>query len=201
MLEGPNTRVLVNCWAGISRSATIATAFLVSWPLTMIWVMSDTDMFVTDAAQGHEAGPGPQANQVSQKCVAEFRIFKRVGSFGNRFNIEINISQFSRLILYKHLLIMIMIETMIWDCSSESSSSCSSDFCCSLFCKTLFPRRGSILGSLGCNLLPAVGARSQTELGPPVRVSEIRFEKIPLLRHFLTQWMKSRGFVQYKVIK
>ena len=75
--------------------------------------MSDTDMFVTDAAQGHEAGPGPQANQVSQKCVAEFRIFKRVGSFGNRFNIEINISQFSRLILYKHLLIMIMIETMI----------------------------------------------------------------------------------------
>ena len=70
-------------------------------------------MFVADAAQGHEAGPGPETNQVSQKCVAEFRIFKRVGSFGNRFNIEINISQFSRLILYKHLLIMIMIETMI----------------------------------------------------------------------------------------
>ena len=70
-------------------------------------------MFVADAAQGHEAGPGTQANQVSQKCVAELRIFKRVGSFGNRFNIEINISQFSRLILYKHLLIMIMIETGI----------------------------------------------------------------------------------------
>ena len=65
--------------------------------------MSDTDMFVTDAAQGHEAGPGAQANQVSQKRVAEFRIFKRVGPFRNRFNIEINISQ--SLILYKHLLI------------------------------------------------------------------------------------------------
>ena len=57
--------------------------------------MSDNDMFVTDAAQGHEAGPGTQANQVSQKCVAEFRIFKRVGRFRNRLNIEINISQFS----------------------------------------------------------------------------------------------------------
>ena len=172
MLEGPDTRVLVNCWAGISRSATIATAFLVSWPLTMIWVMSDTDMFVTDAAQGHEAGPGPQTNQVSQKCVAEFRIFKRVGPVRNRFNIEINIPQISHSyctnILW--LLTVIMIETVIWDCSSESSSSCSSDFCCSLFCRTLFPRRGSILGSLGCNLLQAVGARSQTELGPPVRV-------------------------------
>ena len=70
----------------------------------MIWAMSDNDMFVTDAAQGHEAGPGTQANQVSQKCVAEFRIFKRVGRFRNRLNIEINISQ--SLILYKHLLII-----------------------------------------------------------------------------------------------
>ena len=61
----------------------------------MIDMMTDTDMFVADAAQGHEARPGPETNQVSQKCVAEFRIFKRVGSFGNRFNIEINISQFS----------------------------------------------------------------------------------------------------------
>ena len=50
-------------------------------------------MFIADAAQGHEAGPGTQANQVSQKCVAKFRIFIRVGSYGNRFNIEINISQ------------------------------------------------------------------------------------------------------------
>ena len=52
-------------------------------------------MFVTDAAQGREAGPGPQADQVGQKCVSELGIFTRIGPFRNRFNIEINISQFS----------------------------------------------------------------------------------------------------------
>ena len=57
-------------------------------------------MFIADAAQGHKADPGPQTNQVSKKCVAKLRISKRVGYFGVRFNIEINISQHNILLTF-----------------------------------------------------------------------------------------------------
>ena len=51
------------------------------------------DIYVADAAQGHEAAPGPQADQGGQECVAQLGVFKRIGPFRIRFNIEINISQ------------------------------------------------------------------------------------------------------------
>ena len=52
-------------------------------------------MIIADAAQGHEADPGPETNQVSEKCFSKLRISKGVGHFGARINIKINISQYN----------------------------------------------------------------------------------------------------------
>ena len=52
-------------------------------------------MIIADAAQGHEADPGPETDQVSEKCFPKLGISKGVGNFGARNSIKINISQYT----------------------------------------------------------------------------------------------------------
>ena len=65
-LETPGHRVLVNCWAGISRSATVTLAFLVNLQISDLFGGEMTDSFLDEAPRDEPCG-SHQTSQVHER--------------------------------------------------------------------------------------------------------------------------------------